>query len=135
MKVRTVVKSVIKKASVMVLAAAALLVQARAARAEETVVAKVPFAFVVNGVVLPAGDYVITRDTRQPGLIAISSLSGERRALTLTRSAAVANGASEQPKLEFERIGNQVFLSEITLGPGASHEVLLPAAAEDAPRK
>ena len=54
----------------LVLAIAGVLATAGVARAEEMVVAKVPFAFVVNGVALPAGEYVITRDARQPDLIA-----------------------------------------------------------------
>jgi hypothetical protein len=124
-----------KKAALAVLAMVAVLGATGTARAEDTIMAKAPFAFVVNGVVLPAGGYVITRDAKQPGLIAISTLSGDRRTLTLTRAASTDTGAPEAPRLAFERIGRQVFLSQVTLGPGDSHELMLAVPGEDAPRR
>jgi hypothetical protein len=125
-------KSVMKRAAVMVLAAAGVLVSAQAARAQETVTAKVPFAFVVGDVEMPAGDYIMTRDTRQPELIAITTPGGERAALVLSRP--VASDRNDAPKLEFERIGKQVFLTQVNLGSGSAREIPVPAA-EEAPRK
>jgi hypothetical protein len=100
---------------------------ASAARAEESVVAKVPFAFVVAGVQLPAGDYVISRDVSQPELMAITHADGGRTT-TLTFSRAVRSGGrtTEQPKLEFARVGTQVYLTQVTLGPGNTREIALP---------
>lgn len=118
-------KSVMKKASLAMIAMAGVLVCAPALQAAETVRAKVPFAFVVNGVELPAGDYVVTRDASQPDLIEVSTAAGERVALTLTRGGEREMSASEQPRLEFERIGKQVYLTEITLGAGNSREIVV----------
>jgi len=120
-----------KKASVGLIALAAVLACATAAKAGESVKAKVPFAFVVNGVELPAGDYVLTRDVSRPDLFEISTAAGERRALTLTRTGDATRSTTEQPKLEFERIGKQVYLTEITLGPGSTRELVPPAPAEE----
>src|SRR3954470_11537310 len=128
-----VVKAV-KSALVGVFGLLAMVGSASAARAEESVVATVPFAFVVNGVVLPAGDYVISRDTRQPDLMSITTASGSRTMLTLTRGNAAFNIRAEQPKLEFERVGAQVYLSQVTLGPGNVREIEIPAADTEAPR-
>lgn len=130
-KVRNAVKSMMTKLSVAMMAAAGVLVFAPVAHAQETVKAKVPFAFVVNGVELPAGDYVFSRDANRPDLVEVSTAAGERMALMLTRPAEPAKKAAEQPSVEFERIGRQAFLTQITLGPHSSREILEPPAAED----
>ena len=119
-----------KNVSWAAMAAAGLLVGASTASAGDSVKAKVPFAFVVNGVELPAGEYVVSRDANQPDLIEIASASGVRRALTLSRAVDTEGESPEQPKLEFERIGKQVYLTQITLGPGDAREIAVPAAAE-----
>jgi hypothetical protein len=106
-----------------------LLVGASTASAGDSVKAKVPFAFVVNGVELPAGEYVVSRDAQQPDLIEIATASGVRRALALSRATDADGESAEQPKLEFERIGRQVYLTQITLGPGSAREIAVPAAA------
>src|SRR4030095_14293831 len=49
--------------SVAMMAMAGVLVPATAARADDTVKAKIPFAFVVNGVELPAGNDVLDRES------------------------------------------------------------------------
>jgi len=126
-----VVKSVMTKLSLAVMAVAGVLVSAPAATAGDMVKAKVPFAFVVNGVELPPGDYVLSRDTNQPDLIEISTAAGQRRALALTQAAASDADVSAEPKLEFERVGDQVFLTQITMGQGVSREIRTPAPAED----
>lgn len=129
-------KSALKIVSMSMLVLAGLLVAAPAARADESVIAKVPFAFVVNGVELPAGEYVVARDAHQPDLVMISSADGIRKSLVLTRAGDTVRGMYEEPKLEFERIGKQVFLSEVTLGPGSSREIALPTVvADEAPRR
>ena len=120
-----------KYVSSAVMAVAGLLVFASAASAGDTVKAKVPFAFVVNNIELPAGDYVLSRDAEQPDLIEISTAAGRRVALTLTRASDTDRDGSEQPKLEFERIGKQIYLTEITLGPGSARELVTPAVNEE----
>lgn len=126
-----IVKTVMTRLSLAMMAVAGVLVSAPAATAGDMVKAKVPFAFVVNGVELPPGDYVLSRDTHQPDLIEISTAAGQRRALLLTHSAASDTDVSAEPKLEFERVGHQVFLTQITLGQGISREIRTPAAAEE----
>ena len=118
--------SAIKRASFVVVAAVALLLGGvAAARAADTITARVPFAFIVNGTVLPAGDYVVARDARQPEVISITSADGAHSTLVLTRRSSNAGG--EQPTLEFSRVGTQVYLSEVVLAPGNSRALLVAA--------
>ena len=119
------------KLSVAMMAMAGVLVSASVARADDTVKAKIPFAFVVNGTELPAGHYVFRRDASQPELIDISTAAGTHVVLVLTRAGDRENGAAEQPALEFERVGKQVFLTEVTMGPWTSREFAAPPANED----
>jgi len=117
-----VVKSAMRA---LVAVAGIVLGGASAAMAEDSVVAKVPFAFVVNGVQLPAGDYVISRDQRNPDLVSIFTRGG-KTTLALTRAVTIGDIAAQQPKLEFERVGTQVYLTQITLGPGDTREIAIP---------
>lgn len=103
-----------------------VLMGAAAARAEDEVVARIPFAFVVGGVQLPAGEYVVSRDTRHPELVTIALASGERKALTLSRAANVDAPEAGTPGLEFERVGGQFHLSQVTLGPRDRREIDTP---------
>src|SRR4029078_421465 len=95
------------KLSLAVMAVAGVLVSAPAATAGDMVKAKVPFAFVVNGVELPPGDYVLSRDTNQPDLIEISTAAGQRRALALTQAAASDADGWAGPKRGVRRAGRQ----------------------------
>lgn len=118
----------------MMLGAAALVIgAASAARAGETVTAKVPFAFVVNGQELPAGDYVVTRDSRNTDLITIATADGHRVALVLSQRSS-DDHLRDEPKLEFERAGKQMHLSHVTLGEGIAREIRVTSEAENAPR-
>jgi hypothetical protein len=117
----------------MMLGAAALVIGgASAARAGETVTAKVPFAFVVNGQELPAGDYVVSLDSSNRDLVSIATADRSRAVLVLANSIASDNAAA--PKLEFERIGTEMHLSQVTLGPGNAREIRFTSEAEHAPR-
>jgi len=125
------VNSVMKRASVLMLTMAGLLVAAQAATADEVATARIPFAFVVNGVELPAGDYIVSRDASQPALISISTRDGERRTLTLSRAAGEPGSAGAGPQLEFERVGKQLHLSRIRLGGSDSRDIAVGTAVEE----
>jgi len=114
--------SAIKRASFVVLGAVALLLGGvTAARAADTIRAKVPFAFVVNGTLLPAGDYVFARDANQPEVISITSADGAHSTLALARRSS--NAAGKEPTLEFERVGTQMHLLEVVLSFGNGREL------------
>lgn len=115
-------KRIVTSLAVMVM----VLGGAAAAQADEQVVAKIPFAFVVDGVQLPAGDYVVSRDTRHPELVTIALASGERKTLTLSRPATIDVRDAGTPGLEFERVGSHFHLSLVTLGPGNRRAIDTP---------
>src|SRR5438094_938573 len=94
-----------------VAAALMTMVGAAPARAEERVVARVPFDFVVGRMVMPAGKYVFTEQT-DPAVMAVSNADGQHFSFVLT-IADSADASTAQPELVFDRVGNQYFLVRI----------------------
>jgi hypothetical protein len=121
-------KRLIKKLS-WILPATALLVIASptAARAEETVVATVPFAFIVGNMRLPAGDYVVRESSDAPDLLRIASTDGRKTAFILTIPSWYDEQAGT-PQLVFEQFAGQHFLSRVEPGDGDGREILLTPA-------
>jgi hypothetical protein len=114
-----------------VVMAGILLGGASAAMAQDSVVAKVPFAFVVNGVKLPAGNYTISRDTNSPALMSIARADGRRSTLTMSHSVDVNRATEQAPQLEFTKVGGQYQLSRIVLGYDYGRGITLTPARED----
>ena len=119
-------KSLIVKAWMVFGAALMVLGSAASARADEEVVARVPFDFIAGGVRLPAGKYFVT----QQGLTSLVSIeSADRRhfAFVLMNPMSLDRAAS-QPKLVFERVGPEHFLSQIVGDDKEGLELLLKPA-------
>jgi hypothetical protein len=91
-----------------VLAAGLLGMFVGTAHAQETVVAKVPFPFVVRGEEFPAGRYDISTEE---GVLAIRGLNGGG-GFAMTRPADGRDPAGSEPSLVFIRYENQYLLSE-----------------------
>lgn len=108
------------------LAAAAMAIGAvSVARAEDRVVANVPFAFIVGNVRLPAGSYVVREDmSTGAGVVAIQSADGRRSVVTLT-IPYVPDRAPAHPELVFEKFNDQYFLFRIVPADGDEREVAL----------
>lgn len=123
-----------KRASMALGVAMLMTGVARTAQADDLVTAKIPFAFVVNGTELPAGDYVLSRDASKPELLSIATADGHRVALVLSQRAGDED-KKQEPKLEFERIGKQMHLAQVTLGPRTALDIPVAAETEDAPRR
>jgi hypothetical protein len=100
----------------LVVMAGLLLGGASAAMAQDSVVAKVPFAFVVNGVNLPAGDYTISRDTSHPAMMSIARADGRHTTLTMSHAVDVDRATERAPQLEFTKVGGQYQLTRVVLG-------------------
>jgi len=90
---------------------AAFAMAAKATTSDQLVV-KVPYAFVVGGKTLPAGTYRINRLS--------DSSTGELALVNVDNHAGVLLSASEwedaradQPKLQFQQIAGEYFLSSI----------------------
>jgi hypothetical protein len=87
---------------------------AGSAHAQEAIV-KVPFAFTVGGLTLPAGKYVIQPVDQDPAVIMIRGGNGnhESVAIVLTSPADGRDPAGDKPALSFTRVENQYRLSTI----------------------
>ena len=130
----------IRKDSGLVLAAALVVfATAATARADERIVANVPFSFVVGDVRLPAGKYVVkTISDEDPGVWAIASADG-RQSVLITTIRASSPTTTATPELVFDKFDNQYFLArlvnadedrEIPLTPARMEHEILKLSAE-----
>jgi hypothetical protein len=92
------------------LAAAFVGLFVASASAQETLVAKIPFSFVVRGEDFPAGRYNVS-DER--GVLTIRGLDNRAGMFALTIHADGRDPAGEQPVLVFTHSENEYRLSEI----------------------
>jgi hypothetical protein len=84
---------------------------AASARADQEVVARVPFDFIAGGVRLPAGKYFVAQQG-QTSLISIESADRRHFAFVLM-NPMLLDRAGSHSKLVFERVGPEHFLSQI----------------------
>lgn len=96
----------------------------RVASADEVVDAKVPFAFVVNGVRLPAGSYIVRPMDTGSGVLAIFSDDGRQFVCTNTIPADAGQPSSDA-ELVFEKFEGQFFLSRVVPASGTEREIIL----------
>jgi hypothetical protein len=80
------------------------------------VIVTVPFEFVAGGQTLPAGKYIVSRN-RPDAHSGITLRSNDNVALMLP---VTVDGTSvvDQPKLAFERVGGEYFLSKVEAPQG-----------------
>lgn len=89
-------------------------VSAGTARAEETTRATLPFAFVVNGRTLPAGQYNVRISDDDPAVVMIDGISNpSAHAVVLTNPDYRSPRAGSAPELTFVRSGNQYRLATV----------------------
>jgi hypothetical protein len=112
----------------MGMAAAMVIGGASTARADQKILATVPFDFIVGDSRFPAGNYVVT-EASQPEVVSIESADGRQFAFLLTIPDAADRDAA--PELVFERFGSEHFLARISDGDGEAREIpLTPASVE-----
>ncbi len=113
----------VKIVSVMFMMTVISVGAASTARAE-SVVAKVPFDFIVGNMRLPAGEYVVTETSPGSAVLAITSADGRDVALMLTiPSSPVAPAAP--PQLVFKKFSNHYFLEQVVPQVGDEREIIL----------
>jgi hypothetical protein len=96
---------------------------ASVARADEKIVAKVPFDFIVGDSRLPAGAYVVTNVSNDSGVMSIASADGRHFVFTLTIPSS-PNQTLVQPELVFEKVENQYFLARVAPAAGDEREIV-----------
>jgi hypothetical protein len=121
-------RRIVSMVPIVVAAAAIVLVGSSVARADETLAdVKVPFAFMVNGVQLPAGDYIVRQISEDGQVLQIVSADGRHAAFAATipwNELAQPNA----PELVFEKFGSTHFLSRIIPADGNDREIVLTPA-------
>jgi hypothetical protein len=95
------------------------------ARAEDRLVANVPFEFIVGHLRLPAGNYVVSK-TSTPAVLAIESATTRHKILVLTN--ADGGKVPAQPELVFKRFEGQNFLARVNDGYAIEREIPLTTA-------
>ena len=97
------------------------------AQEEDTVVAKVPYDFVVGGAVLPAGTYRVSR-VDNAGTRELLIRSYETGASAFLIPTVFAEAPAEHAHLSLQPVGNKYFLSEIQTANGVYTIVVPPSA-------
>lgn len=108
---------------------AALGAASASAQSTETLQVNVPFAFTINSVYMPAGEYSISRPGNDnSGLLAMRSSDGRHTALFLGSTAA-RGSAPAQSSLVFRHEGLDYSLADVWWA-GYASGVQLPPAKE-----
>src|ERR1700730_8234147 len=124
-------KKLSSRTSRILFAAAAIAVgSASAAHAQERVDAKVPFAFFVNGVQLPAGSYEVRDMTEGSSVLIIQSTDVQQAASMMTMPSSSSNEEGD-PKLLFDKINNQHVLVGIDYGDGEGRQIVSDTSNAD----
>ena len=100
----------------LVIAASFLVLAGTFARADASEVMKmnVPFPFVVRGLTLPAGHYMLQRDESDPAVWLIRGEKGSRTGVyVLTSTASGHDPAGNKPSVSFSRVENEYKLSSV----------------------
>jgi hypothetical protein len=106
-----------------VMVGAALLIASGTARASELVEVNVPFPFLVNNQMFPAGRYMVEEDSAGgPSVLFIRGMHTPEAAFVLTRAAS--GRGPDQPALQFERHENQYRLSIVWESPGQGQRLV-----------
>lgn len=120
--------SQVRKVSGVILAAALIAAgTASSARADDRVVAKVPFAFVVGGTRLPAGKYIVKVVSDDLDVWQITS-EDSRQTVAFTTVSASSPRTPTNPELIFDKFDNQYFLSRVVSGNDEEREIPLTRA-------
>lgn len=117
-------KHILRMSVIACMGATIMLGSAAAARADETVVAKVPFAFIVGDLQLPSGVYVIREMTDSSGVVAIKNKDGDEFVYALTIPSS-ADTTVAQSELVFEKFGSHYFLARIAPQGGNERQIVL----------
>ena len=109
----------------MLIAAVAVMAALVSAHAQTHVsmIAEIPFDFVVGGKSLKAGDYAVRTFTNNSAALLIINQDSDEAAVRLTQSIQTRN-VPRQAKLVFHRYGQRYFLSEVwTIGNSTGQQL------------
>jgi len=103
-----------------------LLIGPTPARAQydDDAVVKIPFRFIVDDTVMPAGTYEVLVDGTNPSLVKIYQKDGPAAALVTTQVGG-SDYEKAHPRFNFRKYGTTYFLTEVLLPGDAPREVPL----------
>jgi hypothetical protein len=106
-----------------------VLVGATPAKAQlsDDAIVKVPFRFIVDNTVLPAGTYRVLIDATSPSVVKIYQEDGTGAALVTTEWGGPTYDKAH-PRFNFKKYGDNYFLSEVLLPDESPREVPLFAS-------
>jgi hypothetical protein len=97
------------------------------AQVVDQIVVNIPYEFVVAGTTLPAGTYRVERlSNTDSGALILSSFKSSAR--VMVHSTAVERTQADKPKVSFEQVDGQHFLSEIET---ADHVFPIPVSRSE----
>lgn len=112
-------KQIVKTLTMLTLAVGlslgAAVVSANGQLTSDSVIADIPFDFVVGGRTLPAGKYSVRAATSDGEGLKISNLNGKISVMRLSNSVTETS-AKRNARMVFRRYGQQYFLAEIWSG-------------------
>jgi len=88
----------------------------------------IPFDFMVGKTKLPAGQYIV-QGTNTQGVLQISSTDRKANVLAVT-SSGKADAGESKARLDFNRYGDQYFLSQVWEGGSTAAHRLVKSRAE-----
>ena len=109
--------------------ALAFLAAAQFVRAQEPVVAKIPFQFTAGETTLPAGEYRVEKISDGSPALVIRCTEGSPAIMVVTSPASV-NAPQQNSKLIFHRYGNRYFLAQVWSAGSSSGRQLRESAKE-----
>ena len=101
---------------------------ARAQEREDTVIAKVPYDFVVGGQVLPGGTYRVSRVDSAHGSRQLEISSYETHASVLLVPTVFDDAQTGQPQISLQHVGDTYFLNAIRT-PIGTYAIHVPRSA------
>ena len=108
--------------------ALAFLATTQVARAQEPLLASIPFQFTAGQMTLPAGEYRVQNTGEAPFLL-IQRTDGSAATYVMPH-AVQANRPQTQSKLVFRRNGERYFLSQVWIEGHSRGKELSPSAKE-----
>jgi hypothetical protein len=108
--------------------ALAFLATTQVARAQEPLLASIPFQFTAGKMTLPAGEYRVQNTGEAPFLL-IQRTDGSAATYVISNSVQV-NKPQTQSKLIFHRSGKRYFLSQVWVEGHSRGRQLPPSAKE-----
>ena len=99
-------------------------------RAQEPVLANIPFAFTAGKMALPAGEYRIGKLATGTDSLLLIQRTDYSASMIVIANAKEANKEQDHSKLIFRRHGNRYFLSQVWVAGHSRGRELPPSAQE-----